>query len=219
MIFHVFGRFWGPMDLLILWMHRCYEWMHAFMDALRYGFMDAFMDAFMLWIYGCIYGCIALWFWSIFMMLWHSYKQLHWRNAHCLCMGSSAYGQLFKVNMQQLIRRYASQFASFSTDSGGLFFPSPVEVLPYRRDDIAVIVRWVGYSDWASVCGFHALPFSTLRLDRVPATISYPQKSILHPYTWSNANGQSPGSTWTNAPPFRSFPKPCKVVIFPFCLS
>ncbi len=65
-IFHVFGRFWGPMDLLILWMHRCYEWMHAFMDALRYGFMDAFMDAFMLWIYGCIYGCIALWFWSVF---------------------------------------------------------------------------------------------------------------------------------------------------------
>ena len=147
-----------------------------------------------------------------FLVHWCSYKQLHWRNAHCLCMGSSAYQQLFKVNMQQLIRRYASQFGRFSTDSGGRFFSSPVEVWPYRRDGIAVIVRWVGYSDWSSVCGFHALPFSTLRLDRVPATISYPQKSILHPYTWSNANGQSLGSTWTNAPPFRSFPKPCKVV-------
>ena len=141
-----------------------------------------------------------------FLMHWCSYKQLHWRNAHCLCMVASAYGQLFKANMQQLIRRYASQFGHFLGEDWGIFFPSPVEVLPYRRDGIAVIVRWVGYSDWSSVCGFHALPFSTLRLDRVPATISYPQKSILHPYTWSNANGQSPGSTWTNAPPFRSFP-------------
>ena len=64
----IFSWFWsifGRMDLLILWMHQCYGFMDAFMDALRYGFMDAFMDALMLW------------FWSIFMMLWHSYKQLH----------------------------------------------------------------------------------------------------------------------------------------------
>ena len=44
-ILHVFGRFWGAIDLLVLWMHRCYGFMDAFMHALRYGFMDAFMDA------------------------------------------------------------------------------------------------------------------------------------------------------------------------------
>ena len=40
--------------------------------------------------------------------------------------------------MQQLIRRYASQFGHFLGEDGGIFFPSPVEVLPYRRDGIVV---------------------------------------------------------------------------------
>ena len=106
-----------------------------------------------LWIYGCIYGCIYAM--DLWMHLWMhcamvlvrfydaiiSYDSAIEVLHECLCMGASAYQQLFKVNMQQLIRRYASQFARILRWFGGGFFSSPVEVWPYRRDGIAVIVR------------------------------------------------------------------------------
>ena len=143
--FHKFMDFMNFACFMDASMLSIFSWFWSIFGS--YGFAH-FMDASMLWmnawiygcialwIYGCIYGCIALWFWSIFMMLWHSYKQLHWRNARCLCMGSSAYWQLFKVNMQQLIRRWVHLEVPFLVSIRLWRFPSPVEV--YRHDGIVV---------------------------------------------------------------------------------